>query len=80
MTCKELVVYILENDLLDRQVFEDGTFVGFVTYEDAAAELKLGPASMKVIMDVYEIESININGAIFLPCDFANKLLHLRKE
>lgn len=79
MTCKELIIYILENNLLDEPVFDGERFVGYVTDGDAAEKLNVGPASLDVLLDIYEIECININGIRFIPYDFAEAITHIRK-
>ena len=80
MTCKDLVIYIVNNDLLDKPVFDGETFVGFITESDATEELKVGLASLNVLIDIYDIECINVGDTRFIPYDFADKLLHIRKE
>jgi len=79
MNCRDLIIYILENNLLEEPVFKDSTFVGFVTDGDAAEKLKIGPASLKLMLDIYDVEHVNINGTIFIPYDFAKKMPHIRK-
>lgn len=80
MTCKELVIYILENNLLNEPVFDGERFVGFITDGDAAEELKIGPASLDVLLNIYEVECVDINGVRFVPYDFADAITCTRKE
>ena len=47
MTGRELIIYILQNNLEDEEVFKDGIFVGFMTEEEAAVKFKVGVATIR---------------------------------
>ena len=47
MTGKELILYILQNDLEDVVVIKDGIFIGFMNEEEAAVKFNVGIASIK---------------------------------
>lgn len=47
MTGKELIMYILENDLENEIVLKDGMFVWLMTTEEAAAKFDVGVATVK---------------------------------
>ena len=47
MTGKELILYILQNDLEDVVVIKDGIFVGFMSEEEAAVKFNVGVATIK---------------------------------
>lgn len=42
MTGKDLILYILQNDLENELVLKDGIFIGFMTKEEAAAKFDVG--------------------------------------
>lgn len=47
MTGKELVLYILQNNLEDTVVLKDGFFVGFMTETEAAVKFGVGVATIR---------------------------------
>ena len=47
MTGKELILYILQNDLENEIVIKDGIFVGFMTEEEAAVKFDVGISTVK---------------------------------
>ena len=69
MTGKELIIYILENNLEDENVFKDGKFIGFETELEAAARLNTGVASLLAMYEMGMIPGIKIGGRIFIQCD-----------
>lgn len=69
MTGRELIVYILQNHLEDEPVFKDGTFVGFVTVNQAAAMLHVGEASIYTLVDLKLLEGEYINNALYIPIE-----------
>ena len=70
MTGRELIVYILNNHLEDRPVFEDGKFIGFITVEEAAIKMGVGVATIHAFVKQEMIPSISIGGFIYIPADF----------
>lgn len=47
MTGKELILYILQNDLENKVVIENGIFIGFMNEEEAAVKFGVGVATVK---------------------------------
>lgn len=47
MTGKELIMYILQNNLEDEVVIKDGIFVWLMNEEEAAAKFNVGVATIK---------------------------------
>ena len=47
MTGRELIMYILENHLEDEPVFQNGTFVGYVSDVKFAEMLGVGVATVR---------------------------------
>ena len=47
MTGKELILYILQNDLEDVIVMKDGIFVGFMSDEEAAVKFDVGISTIR---------------------------------
>lgn len=69
MTGKDLIVYILENNLMDEPVFKDGTLIGYIPIGKAAEEMHMGIASMKALLSMYEVDCVTVGG-IFVPYDY----------
>ena len=47
MTGKELILYILQNDLENEIVIDNGIFIGFMTEEEAAIKFGVGVATVR---------------------------------
>lgn len=56
MTGRDLIVYILKNDLEDTDIFKNGKIYGFLTIKEAAAKLGVGTATILVWYALDEIE------------------------
>lgn len=69
MTGRELIVYILTNGLEDRDVFENGKFVGFVTAEEAAAKKQVGVATIHAWMELGFMSGVTVKPGIYIPAD-----------
>ena len=75
MTGKELMIYILQNNLEDEQVIDDGKLLGFLTAEEAAAKMHVGPATIRVSMEQKLIPGYKLNAGIYIPANiFGNGL------
>ena len=76
MTGKELIIYILQNNLEDEQVFKDGKFIGFLTIEEAAIKMNVGISTIVTLLDQGKLNGIKIGKFLHFVCDDEN----LRKE
>lgn len=47
MTGRELIIFILQNNLEDEVVIKNGVFIGFMDENEAAAKFSVGPATIK---------------------------------
>ena len=77
MTGKDLIIYILENDLEDEPVFQHGKFIGFVTAGEVAEKLEVGVATVYVWVYQKRLDGILIGGTLYIPADY--KLRELSK-
>lgn len=66
MTGRELIIYILENNLEDEQIFKDGTFVGLITDIEAAYRLKVGVESIRVLYETNMLQGITIGSSLYI--------------
>ena len=69
MTGRDLIVYILEHGLEDEDVFKNGTFVGFMNEEQAAAKFNVGVATLRVWYFHDMLDGFTAGGSIFIPAD-----------
>ena len=67
MTGRDLVLYILENNLENEQVFKDGTFVGFYTPAAFAAKCNVGIATVNAWAEMGIIHTIEIGESYLIP-------------
>ena len=75
MTGRELIMYILENHLEDEPVFQNGTFVGYVSDVKFAEILGVGVATVRAWIMMGRIkDAIMIGDAMFVPTIYINTL------
>lgn len=75
MTGRELIMYILENHLEDKPVFQNGTFVGYVSDVKFAEILGVGVATVHAwIMMGHIKDTIMIGDVMFVPTIYINTL------
>lgn len=67
MTGKELIIYILTNDLEDKFIFEDGILIGFMSEEKAAERFDVGVSTIRVWVNEGLLKGIRINDKILIP-------------
>lgn len=65
MTGKELILYILQNDLEDKTVIENGVFVGFMTVEEAAVKFKVGVSTIRAWYSLGKLKGFGAGDSIF---------------
>lgn len=69
MTGKELIMYILQNDLEDKPIFENGNFLDFMTVEKAAVKYDVGSSTVLTWIKLNVLPSITINDVFYIPKD-----------
>ena len=69
MTGRDLIIYILQNNLEDVPVFEDGKLLGFMTVPEAAVKFGVGIATVDLWYRLDMIKGIKIGEAIFIPAN-----------
>lgn len=75
MTGKDLIIYILENGLLDEPVFKDGRLLSFMTAMEAAIKFEVGVATIELWVKLGSIEGIRIGNELYIPADAKNPKL-----
>ena len=66
MTGRELIQYILSNNLENEPVCTDGVFIGFMPSEKAALELKTGVATVITMYFLGKLDGINVGDNIYI--------------
>ena len=72
MTGKELILYILQNNLENTIVLEDGFFIGFMTEEEAAVKFGVGTATIRAWYHCKMLKGTMIGGSLYFCKDVAD--------
>jgi hypothetical protein len=72
MTGKELILYILQNNLEDTIVLEDCFFVGFMTEEQAAVKFTVGIATIRAWYQCRMLEGTKYGDSLYFRKDVAD--------
>ena len=70
MTGRDLIVYILMNNLENEPVFKDGKFIGFTTVPEVAQKTDVGFATVHAWIHQGRIPSVAVTEGIYIPADF----------
>lgn len=73
MTGRELIIYILKNDLENEPVFKDGKFIGFITAVEAARKLNVGIATIYTWISQGLVDCLVIGGIVYIPADLEKR-------
>lgn len=66
MTGRDLIIYILENNLEDQPILNDDEILGFVSIERVALKLGVGVQTVKTWMELDNIPNIKLNDTIYI--------------
>ena len=69
MTGKELIIYILQNNLEDEPISLDGGFLDFISVDEAAAKFEVGPETVKIWFTLGIIDGITIGDKVYILPD-----------
>ena len=69
MTGRDLILYILENHLEDKKVFEDGELLGFITIMEAAEKMGVGVATILTWLNQDRLKGVTIGNDIYIPAN-----------
>lgn len=70
MTGKDLIIYILKNNLEDEPVFKDGKFMGLLTAKEAAKKMDTGVATISALVYRGMIDGVFIGDELYIPANF----------
>lgn len=74
MTGRELIIYILQNGLEDKPLFENGTFLGYMTAKEAAIKFGVGPETVCVWIAQGKLDGLRINDEVCIPANSKNPM------
>ena len=70
MTGRDLILYILKNNLEDENVFTNGSFLGFMTVEQAASKMNVGVATVNAWITMGVIDYVKVGDLYLVPATY----------
>lgn len=67
MTGRDLIIYILQNNLEDKPVFENGKLLGFMNVDETALKFGVGRATIELWYALGVLKGIEIGNEIYIP-------------
>lgn len=67
MTGRDLIIYIMENNLENEEVFSNDKLVGFMTISETARKYNVGESTVRTWCKLGYIKYIAIGEFIFIP-------------
>jgi hypothetical protein len=80
MTGKELILYILQNNLENVVVLDGGIFIGFMTEEEAAVKFNVGVATVRAWYACKCLEGTQIGDSLYFRKDAADPRIKIKME
>ena len=80
MTGKELILYILQNNLEDTVVLDNGFFIGFMTEEEAAVKFGVGSAIIRAWYNCKWLKGTQIGDSLYFRKDVADPRTKIKME
>ena len=78
MTGKELILYILQNNLENTIVLEDGFFTGFMTEGEAAVKFNVGIETIRAWYSCKWIKGTKIGDSLYFRKDVADPRITIK--
>ena len=69
MTGRELIIYIMQNNLEDKEIFKDGSLVGFMSVGQACARFKVGVETVRLWYFSGLLKGIKLGDSLYFPID-----------
>ena len=80
MTGKELILYILQNNLENTIIIENGFFTGFMNAAEAAAKFGVGEATIRAWYSCKIIKGTQIGDSLYFRKDVADPRITIKME
>lgn len=74
MKGRDLIVYILENNLENENIFKDGKFIGFKSSSEVAVEMCVGVATIEAMFEMKKLPGVKIGETIYIFGDYKSRL------
>lgn len=74
MTGRELILYILQNNLENEDVFQDGKFIALKTLGEVAEECGVGKETVHTWAKLNMIPSAFIGKTLYIPANYISPL------
>lgn len=65
MTCKELIMYILQNNLENENIVKNGVFAWMIDEKQAAARFGVGVSTIRTWYNTHFIEGFQIGESLY---------------
>lgn len=66
MTGRDLILYILQNNLEDEPVVKDGKFIGLLSTDEVAIEFRVGRATVKTWVEIELLDGVKIGNELYI--------------
>jgi hypothetical protein len=80
VTGKELILYILQNNLEDTIVLKGGVFIGFMTEEEAAVKFGVGVATIRAWYYCDMLKGTQIGDSLYFLKDVADPRVKIKQK
>lgn len=80
MTGRDLILYILENNLEDEPVFLKGKLLGFMNVVEAAEKFEVGLSTVRAWMDMGKLPYFRVGQYFFIPTKVKDPREELKKK
>lgn len=80
MTGKDLILYILQNNLEDTVVFGDDFFSGFMTIREAAVKYEVGEATIRVWYQYDMLPGFKMGDSLYFRKDAEDPRVKIKIE
>lgn len=78
MTGRDLIIYIMQHGLEDKPVFENDTFLGFMTERQFAEKMSVGVATVEAWINLgYLSDIIRIGDTTLIPIKYDDVPAHI---
>ena len=75
MTGRDLIIYIIQNGLEDKPVYEDGNILGFMNEMEAAVKFNVSAATVRVWVGLKMLDGVLIGGVWYIPANAKNPMV-----
>lgn len=77
MTGKELILYILQNNLENTVVLDNGFFIGFMTEQEAAVKFNVGTETVRAWYHCKMLKGTKIGDSLYFRKDIADPRINV---